>query len=292
MNRREMFRTAGAAMIGLSSFPFGPIAAAKEENGALKQKILLFTRSPIWEHPWIVREKSGQSKIEKIFSELGQKAGFEVVCTKDGAVFDGDLGPYSLIAFYATGNLLTDKCDTPQPGSPMSPGGKKRLLAAIEAGKGFVGIHPATTCFMSDKIDPFVAMIGAEFIMHQQPQKATMKVTSPKFPGMEGLGDKFTLFEEWYAHRKFAKDLHVILVQETAGMEGDLYKRPPYPATWARMHGKGRVFYTSMGHQEIWNNKLFQQVLLGGIAWASHHIDADITPNIAQVAPKANQEKS
>jgi len=60
----------------------------------------------------------------------------------------------------------------------------------------------------------------------------------------------------------------VILVQETHGMKGQLYRRPPFPATWARMQGKGRVFYTSMGHDEIWTKPTFRQVLMGGMAWA------------------------
>jgi type 1 glutamine amidotransferase len=68
--------------------------------------------------------------------------------------------------------------------------------------------------------------------------------------------------------RKFAKDLHVILIQDTKGMDGPMYQRPPYPATWARMHGKGRVFYTSMGHGDMWNNETFHQVLVGGVGWA------------------------
>ena len=50
-------------------------------------------------------------------------------------------------------------------------------------------------------------------------------------------------------------------------MEGPSYKRPPYPSTWARMHGKGRVFYTSMGHREdVWTSPEFQAVLIGADA--------------------------
>ena len=68
-----------------------------------------------------------------------------------------------------------------------------------------------------------------------------MKVVSPDFPGLEGLGPAFSIFDEWYVLHKFASDLHVILVQETKKMVGKEYRCPPYPATWARMHGKGRV---------------------------------------------------
>jgi type 1 glutamine amidotransferase len=52
------------------------------------------------------------------------------------------------------------------------------------------------------------------------------------------------------------------------------------------MHGKGRVFYTSMGHREdVWTNPLYQEMLFGGVAWAVRDADADVTPNIKEVAP-------
>lgn len=41
------------------------------------------------------------------------------------------------------------------------------------------------------------------------------------------------------------------LALDTAGMKGSLYDRRPLPATWARMYGKGRVFYISLGHREV-----------------------------------------
>jgi uncharacterized protein len=114
-----------------------------------------------------------------------------------------------------------------------------------------------------------------------------MKVTSPQFPGVNEFGDAFELYDEWYHFRKFSKDMHVILLQETDGMHGEDYRRPSYPATWAKMSGKGRVFYTSMGHfEQVWDDKIFQSVLLGGIAWALGNVTADIKPNIAEVAPK------
>jgi type 1 glutamine amidotransferase len=129
-------------------------------------------------------------------------------------------------------------------------------------------------------------MLGGEFIHHNAQQKATMRVVDPKFPGFKDSGESFAWNEEWYSLKEFASDLHVILVQDTAGMQGPDYQRPPYPATWARMHGQGRVFYTSMGHREdVWTNPLYQEMLMGGIAWAVRNADADIPPNIAQVAP-------
>jgi uncharacterized protein len=274
MHRREMMFTAGATLLGLSAFPLGWASAADKK----KQKILYFTKSQGFEHSVIKRKGDELSFSEKLLTQWGDKAGFEVVCSKDPDVFDGDLDQFDLFVFYTTGK-------------PMSEGQKNEMLDAIKAGKPFVGIHAATDTFgiKGPEIDPYIEMIGAEFSMHDDQQKAKNLVVSPNFPGMEGLGESFEMMEEWYPFTKFAKDLHVILVQETEGMKGPHYQRPPYPATWAHRYGKGRVFYTSLGHREdVWEGKIFQQILLGGMAWALGNVEAEIPPNIDNVTPEAN----
>jgi type 1 glutamine amidotransferase len=205
-------------------------------------------------------------------------------------VFDGDLDRFDAFAFYTCGNFLqTGMHDTPA----MTPGGKQKLLEAIAAGKGFVGFHSTSFTIPSkgEDIDPFLAMLGGEFITHGAPQEAGL-VLVPDFPGCRDLGcaEGLSFTDEWYAQRNFSKDLHVILVQETKYLKGDCYRRPDYPSTWARMHGRGRVFYTSLGHfNEIWANPFFQAIVMGGLAWALGNAKADVKPNIDQVAPHANQ---
>ncbi|MBN1394523.1 MAG: ThuA domain-containing protein [Pirellulales bacterium] len=284
MRRREMLIAAGAAVVGLSArFSFA------EEEKEKKAKILFFSRSAGFEHPPIARKGKELSSAEKQLVEWGKAKGYEVVCGKDGALFDGDLDQYDAFVFYTSGDL-TGKTRQPQPGGPMSAEGKKKLLEAVRDGKGFVGIHSATDTFHSDGIDPYIAMIGGEFITHGRQQEAVLKVVSPEFPGMEGLDEEFTIHDEWYAQNKFPKDMHVILLQRTEGMEGKMYRRPPYPAVWARMHGKGRVFYTALGHgPRNWDNPTFKQILLGGIDWATRKAGPDVEPNIEKVAPGANE---
>lgn len=288
MKRRDMLLSTGAAFLGLSAFPLRWVAGAQNRT----PKILYFTRCAGFVHSVVKRNGDELSYSEKLMVEAGKQHGVEVVCSKDGRLFDGDLDQFDAIAFYTSGDLTQDKGEaTP----PMSAEGKKRLLDAIAAGKGFFGFHSANDTFHSrgNEIDPYIAMLGGEFITHGAQQKARMKVTSPKFPGVEELGEGFDLHEEWYANKNFPKDLHVILVQETAGMKGACYQRPSYPSTWARMHGKGRVFYTSLGHREdVWTNPIFQDIVLGGFSWVMGNVDADVTPNIDQVTPLANQLQS
>jgi type 1 glutamine amidotransferase len=288
MKRREMLLASGAAVLGLSAFPLRWVAAQEKK----KHKVLYFSRSQTFEHDPVMLRNGGPSLSDEWFTKLGEKTGTEFVCTKDGAVFDGDLDQYDGFIFYVTGDL-TKPCSNAaaNPGAPMSAEGKKKFLDAIKAGKGFVGIHSATDAFHTGpkRIDPYTAMIGGEFIIHGAQQNAVMRVTDPKFPGVQGLGNSFKVWDEWYTMYKFAKDLHVILVQETKGMRGNVYQRPPYPATWAHRYGKGRVFYTSMGHgNETWEKKkIFAQVLSGGLAWSLGNAEADLVANIAEVTPEA-----
>jgi len=293
MDRRDMLRAAGVAVVAASAFPMHWVAAA----GKKKQKVLYFTRSAGFEHD-AVKIKDGKPSIsDRILTELGKRHAFEVVCTKDGTVFDGDLDQYDAIAFYTSGDLTKpNKAKTP----PMSPQGKKKLLRTIAAGKGFVAFHAATDSFHSKgprnqtqtELDPYIAMVGGEFIVHGAQQEAIIRAASPKFPGVKQFGESQKLKEEWYALKNFAKDLHVILIEDNEGMTGDCYQRPPFPATWARMHKKGRVFYTSFGHRDdIWTNPQVQGIIVGGMAWAMGNVKANVKPNIDKVTPKAGQLK-
>jgi type 1 glutamine amidotransferase len=301
MNRRDVLKAGVAGLaLGLTRFPFGWSARAD----APKRHLLMYTRSQGFEHSVIKRGKKGElSLAERIVTGLGDKHGFEVTCTKDGQVFlPGSIDKFDAFLFETTMDLTKEGGDGQRP---MPPEGKTALLKAVADGKGFVGCHCASDTFHSDwpagkfknqlpdQMDPYIRMLGGEFIIHGAQQKARMRALDHHFPGTRDLHD-FELMEEWYALKNFAPDLHVILVQETQGMQNTggnwMYDRPSYPATWARKHDKGRVFYTSMGHREdVWENPLFQEVLVGGLSWAFGNVVADVTPNLEQAAPKGSE---
>jgi type 1 glutamine amidotransferase len=134
-------------------------------------------------------------------------------------------------------------------------------------------------------------MIGGQFAGHGAQQVATIEVADPSFPGASGFGTgSFKIEDEWYTQKDWGDDLHVILVQDTNGMKGDMYHQPSFPETWARMQGKGRVFYTSMGHRDdVWENPKYQGLLLGALGWATGKIDYDVTPNVMKVTPDYKQ---
>jgi uncharacterized protein len=301
MQRRNFLRTAaGLAAAGVlpsGSMPVWAAPPAAPVAGAAKpqRRILFFTKSASFQHSAIARKDNLLSHAEQVLTELGKKNGFDVVATKDGTVFDRDLAQYDAYFFYTTGDL-TQKGTDGQP--PMSAEGKRRLLDAVAGGKGFLASHCGSDTFhgkgdrrseqpAADR-DPYIAMLGGEFISHGPQQKARQVVCSPTFPGLAGVGDSFEMNEEWYSLKNFADDLHVVLLQDTQGMQGDDYQRPPFPSTWARRHDKGRVFYTSMGHREdVWTNPVFQQILLGGIRWSCGDAEFALSPNLTEKTPGA-----
>lgn len=297
LNRRDWLALSASGLLAVSKFPF----LRAQNQPKRKKRVLMFTKSSGFEHSVIRRPKPDQlSHAEKIVTALGEQHGFEVVCTKDGRVFiPEEIAKYDAFFFYTTGDLTQAGTDK---NPPMSPAGKKAFLEAIQQGKGFIGSHCAADTFHSpgkrdenqppEQRDPYILMLGGEFIVHGAQQKARMQLVSRPFPALKNVED-FVLHEEWYALKNFAPDLHVILVQDTKGMEGAMYQRPPFPATWARPYGQGRVFYTSMGHREdVWTNEIFQKILVSGILWALRELDADIRPNIAEVTPKASVLRS
>jgi len=260
----------------------------------MKKRTLFFSKSSGFEHDPVKRNGAAPSLSELTLSAIGKKHGFEIVATKDGRVFDGDLAQYDAFLFYTTGDL-TDPGTDEMP--PMSALGKQALLSAIREGKGFVGLHSASDTFHSKgksfesqaELDPFIAMLGGEFISHGSQQEARVRVADPTFPGLLGSGEAFTIKEEWYSLKNFARDIHVLLVLETDGMQGSEYRRPPFPLAWARKEEKGRVYYNAMGHRDdVWTSERFQQMLAGAIAWATGGTELVLVANMSLVTPQAS----
>jgi type 1 glutamine amidotransferase len=297
MNRRQWLQQSSLAALVLGAGRF-PLAWAADPDASKRRRLLMYTRSVGFQHSVVTRKGGELSLAERIVSELGKQHNIDVVCEKDGRIFESeDFPKFDGFLFETQGDLLSERCLDSSP--PMSRAGKKALLDAVAAGKGFVGCHCASDTFHSpggrgentprDKVDPYIAMLGGEFIVHGRQQKAWMRVVDDKFPGLKDRKD-FELNEEWYALKNFAPDLHVLLVQDTSGMVDAHYQRPKYPATWARKHHKGRVFYTSMGHREdVWQSDIMKTLLTGALAWTLGRVNAEVPANLKEVAPEAAQ---
>ncbi len=277
-DRREFLRSVAVAT---ASF-----ALPQRLFSAAKKSVLVFTKSSGFEHAVVKRSGNQLSIVENVVTELGKKNGFDANCSKDGRIFDStEFHSYSAVFFFTTGDLKQSGTDG---NPPMSPAGKQTLLSAVEQGLGFVGCHAASDTFhtqpdpadLSNRYvahgadsDPYLRMLGGEFIIHgghPRLQTADVIVNDPSFPGLAGVQSPVSLNEEWYSLKDFAPDL----------------ERRPYPVTWARMQGKGRVFYTAIGDRpENWENSFFLNLLSGGLRWSLGDVAASVTPNLVAAAP-------
>jgi len=164
------------------------------------------------------------------------------------------------------------------------------LIAYVEQGGGLVGIHSATdSCY---KHKAYGEAMGAYFSGH--PWTANMNVTivvedgehAIMKPVFEGMKD-FRIRDEIYQFRPepYSRDkLRVLLHLDPD--RSDTPKQPParedgdYAVCWVQSVGKGRVFYTSLGHNhEIYSNPLMLKHYLAGIQFATGDLKADTTPS-------------
>ena len=192
------------------------------------------------------------------------------------------LSPQNLKAYDAVAFISTTG-DLPLPD-------KQGLLDWIAAGHAFVGVHAATDTFHG--FPPFIAMLGGEFKTHGAQVTVDCINQDPAHAATKGLPATWTVHDEIYQMKNFERaKVHGLLTMDKHPND----KSPgDYPVAWCKEYGKGRVFYTSLGHRDdVWDPaapeggkrqnapelaKLYQQHVLGGILWALGLAAGDAKP--------------
>jgi type 1 glutamine amidotransferase len=197
--------------------------------------------------------KLDKAKVnEAIKQVLAEKMSPAALKTYDAIVFDNTTG------------------DLPLPD-------RQAFLDWIKSGKGFVGMHAATDTFHG--YPPYIEMIGGEFDHHGPQVKVEANNQDSECPICRHLPGAWGIFDEIYQFKNFDRTkVHGLLGLDknpNNGTPGD------YPLSWCREYGKGRVFYTALGHREdVWDPKwpdrknapevaqAYQKHILSGIRWA------------------------
>lgn len=154
---------------------------------------------------------------------------------------------------------------------------KQAFLDWIKSGKGFVGMHSATDTFHN--FAPYIEMIGGEFKTHGAQVEVDAINQDQECPICRHLPADWKVFDEIYQFKNFDRSkVHGLLTLDKHPND----KTPgDYPISWCKNYGKGRVFYTSLGHREdVWDPtwpdrknpkevaEAYQEHILGGIKWA------------------------
>lgn len=212
--------------------------------------------------------------VEVTFHELAKKHGFEVVCSQNSRkeLTAENLRAFDAVFFYTTGTL------------PISDTQKADLLSFIRSGKGFAGSHCATDTFYGWK--EYGELIGGYFDGHPWHEKINVIVEDKKHPATKHLGDSFYITDEIYQFKgPYSRDNLRILMRMDMGSVKNQGKRKDgdNALAWVREYGKGRVFYTALGHRdEVWRDARFQDHVVGGLRYVFRQEDADATPSGAK----------
>ena len=186
-----------------------------------------------------------------------------------------NLNDFDAVVFYTGGTLEMDD--------------EKRaafLSFVHDDGKGFVGIHSATITFT--QWPEYGAMLGGYFDEHPWGTfDAPIVVEDPSFPGMKQWPRAFTLKDEIYQVKNFSRENTRVLMRldpEKLDLANPRVHRKDndFAVTWAKTYGKGRVFYSTLGHVEAnWDKPEMQTMVSEAIRWVLGLVDADVTPRPA-----------
>ncbi len=182
-----------------------------------------------------------------------------------------NLNDFDAILFFTGGDLEMDAQQ------------KSDFLSFIhDDGKGFIGVHSATITFTD--WPEYGEMIGGYYDEHPWLTfNAPIIVEDPNFPGMNQWPREFVLRDEIYQFRNYSRDKVRVLMRldpskldlknkNVHRTDGD------FAVTWAKTYGKGRVYYSSLGHVlENWDDPRMQNMFTEAIKWALRLTDADVT---------------
>lgn len=225
---------------------------------AAPARILLFTRTMGFRHDSI-------GAATETIGALAAEHGFDVVTTEDPTTF----APDTLAGFDAVVFLMTT-------GDVLDPGQQAAFEAYVEGGGGFAGVHAAAD---TEYDWPWYGeLVGAWFQSHPAVQPATITVEDAAHASTAELPPTWSATDEWYDFRRNVRgQAHVLLTVDestyTGGSMGD-----DHPIAWCHDVGKGRSWYTALGHTaQQWATPELRAHVLGGLLTVAGTVAADCT---------------
>jgi type 1 glutamine amidotransferase len=268
-------------------------AAASTEVQTPK-KLLFLTHAALYKH-------SSLGPAEKAVADWGRTSGFDVTTLKgyeqdsrsiDLSMLTHDyLNQFDGLMLMTNGNL------------PLTEQQRESIVDFVRDGKALVGVHCATLTLYD--YPKFGEVLGGYYLRSIIPTNqiaqgriGILKVEDQAHPATRMLGPSWPINEEFYEFGRsvwdertptenvsavgrlhillpFSRDrVHVLVSLDTdrtdlAGLNG-VAKGGDYPQAWTRTFGKGRTFYTALGHRDdLWSNDpVFRAHVVGGIRWA------------------------
>lgn len=199
-------------------------------------------------------------QIAEIFKSILTEEKFEVEISDTlDAFLQGDkLMDLSLIVpMWTMGKISGEQC--------------KQVTSAVQAGVGLAGIHGGMCDSFRENTD-WQFMTGGQWVAHPGNASVTYKVSMgpEKSPITAGIQDFEVTSEQYYMHVDPAVKVLAYTLFPTAEGPHVSNGEVKMPVVWTKMWGKGRVFYSSLGHSpDVAEGEPHRTILKRGFLWAA-----------------------
>jgi type 1 glutamine amidotransferase len=203
-------------------------------------------------------------EVSKVFENLLQKEGFEVDIYEDLNVFEtmDNIMKYSLIVPVYTMSEIKEEY-------------VNNICAAVESGVGLAGCHGGM-CDAFRNSTKWQFLTGSQWVEHPGNDGVEYEVNiikSSSSPIVEGINDFKVKTEHYYLHTDPV--VNVLATTNFPLVPGPHSTNGPVlmPITYTKKWGKGRVFYTSLGHHaDVFDVPEVSEMMRRGFLWANYLI--------------------
>jgi uncharacterized protein len=267
--------------------------SARSQEPDTRKKLLFLTHAALYKHPSL-------EPAEAAVTAWGRAGGFDVTTLQGFRQASQSLDLSFLTPEYLSGfdglMLMTNG------NLPLSDQQKRAIVEFVRGGKALVGVHCASLTLYD--YPEFGEVLGGYYLRSIVPTEmiaagrvGVLKVEDQTHPATRMLGTTWPLNEEFYEFGRSVWDasrptenvsqvgrlrilmpftrerVHVLLSLDTDRTDLSGIPNLPkgdYPQAWTRTFGRGRTFYTALGHREdIWqHDAVFRAHVVGGIRWA------------------------
>ncbi len=150
----------------------------------------------------------------------------------------------------------------------ITPQQERALLNAVKSGTGLAGWHGGTGDSFRSNVE-FQYMIGGQWVAHPgNIIPYDVQITEKNDPVTTGLNNFSMQSEQYFMH--IDPNVKVLATTTFTGEHNDWIDGAVIPVVWKKSFGKGRVFYSSLGHVA----KDFEvpealEIMKRGIRWAA-----------------------
>ncbi len=157
--------------------------------------------------------------------------------------------------------------------SDIAPAQERNLEAAVKSGVGLAGWHGGLADAHRSNVE-YQFMVGGQWVSHPGgviPYE--VNITKPGDPIVRGLQKTFKMnSEQYYMH--VDPGVEVLATTTFSGEHAFWIEGVVMPVVWKKSYGKGRVFYTSLGHvAKDFDVPEAREIVKRGLLWAARVIE-------------------